>query len=211
MNGDAMEVLRAIEPALARFRQWELPLRRFRAENYRRLNKDGYTWEAYQRGLAELEASLTAVDDPRAELYSHFDRLCAAYAASSGNVRIQVREFVAVRKSMGRLLWRYAHHLRTLVQGPGDSRLVSLALAALSIENCSANYRDTLMTLADLYVAAEQAGIDPQPLFAAVAEWSTNEYTTGGCESLATMLCEFSDSSVLRERRGMDAPYGLPP
>ena len=66
------------------------------------------------------------------------------------------------------------------------------------------------MTLADLYVAAEQAGVDPRPLFAAASELATDEFTPGGCESLARMLRDFHESSVLRERRGMDGPYGGP-
>ncbi len=67
-----------------------------------------------------------------------------------------------------------------------------------------------LMTLADLYVAAEEAGIDPRPPFAAAAELATGEFTAGGCDSVAKMLREFHASSVLRERRGLGGPYGGP-
>jgi hypothetical protein len=87
---------------------------------------------------------------------------------------------------------------------------VTTALAAVAIDNCSANYRDTLMTLADLFVAAEEAGIDPRLLFAQAASWATDEVTSGGCQSLAAMLRGFHNSSVLRERRQLAEPYGGP-
>jgi hypothetical protein len=66
------------------------------------------------------------------------------------------------------------------------------------------------MTLADLFVAAEKAGVDPRPLFEAAATMATDEVTLGGCESLRRMLREFKDSATLRERRGIGEPYGGP-
>jgi hypothetical protein len=197
----------------AAFRQydaWEQPLRRFRAENYRRLNRDGYTWEAYQLEAAELETQLTAEHNPYEELHALFEQLCHAYIAGDDACRAHVREFAAERSKRGQLLWRYANRLARRVQSPGDAALVTTALAAIAIDNCSANYRDTLMTLADLFVAAEQAGVDPRPLFEQAAAWATDEVTPGGCESLVAMLRGFHASPTLKERRLLAEPYGGP-
>jgi hypothetical protein len=133
------------------------------------------------------------------------------YVAGDDAQRGEIRRFVAERTKLGQLLWRFANRLsRRIIVADDAASLLRTALAATAIDNCSANYRDTLMTLADLYVAAESAGIDPQPLFAEAAARATDEPTPGGCESLAAWLRCFHESSVLRERRGMAGPYGGP-
>jgi hypothetical protein len=196
--------------AFRRYDAWERPLRRFRAENYRRLNQDGYTWEAYQQETADLEAQLVAEHDPYADLHDLFTQLCEAHIAGDDAQRARTRAFVAERSKRGQLLWRFANRLVTHVRAPEHVGLVTTALAAIAIDNCSANYRDTQMSLADLFVAAEQAGVDPRPHFEQAASWATDELTSGGCESLAAMLRGFHDSPTLRERRMLAEPYGGP-
>jgi hypothetical protein len=212
MDFSASPLARELDRALARYTQWEHPLRRYRAQHYSRLNKGGYTWEAYHRGLAELELQLRSEFDPRVQLDPLFAQLNAIFIVSEAAAREAIRAFAAQRKSLGQLLWRYANRLATEISaaGPHAELLLDRALSALTIENCGANYRDTQMTLADLFVAAEAAGLDPQPAFAAAAARATDSLTPGGCTSLASMLREFHSSSVLAERRALGAPYGGP-
>jgi hypothetical protein len=75
-----------------------------------------------------------------------------------------------------------------------------LALAAVSIDNCSADYRDTLGVLLKLYAKAEQAGIDPQPPFEAAAALSADSPTPGGCESVAQLIRAVGSRRVFEER-----------
>lgn len=210
MNADVVKLCRALGPLMDLYDEWELPLRQFRAQNYRRLNRGGYTWEAYESGLAQLEAQLVAIHNPRLELHALFDRLCDAFIDSGAEERTAIRTFVADRRKLGQLLWRYANRLTQCIAGLEDAPKATRALAAIAIDDCSANYRDTLMTLADLYVAVESAGIDPRASFAAAAHWATDALTAGGCESLAVTMREFHGSSVLRERRSLGQPYGGP-
>jgi hypothetical protein len=210
MPDDINQLCQRLAAAFRQYDAWELPLRRFRAENYRRLNRDGYSWEAYQQESAELEARLIAEHDPYVELHVLFAQLCQAYLDGDDERRTRIRTFVSERSKRGQLLWRFANRLARQVQTSGDAGFVTTALAAIAIDNCSANYRDTLMTLADLFVAAEQAGLEPRQLFEQAAAWATDEVTTGGCESLAAMLHGFHDSPTLRERRSLAEPYGGP-
>jgi hypothetical protein len=143
-------------------------------------------------------------------LHDLFTHLCDAHIKGDEPQRSRVRAFIAERSKRGQLLWRFANRLTARVRAPEDAGLVTTALAAIAIDNCSANYRDTQMSLADLFVAAEQAGVDPRPLFEQAAEWATDELTPGGCESLAAMLRGFHDSPTLRERRMLAEPYGGP-
>jgi hypothetical protein len=210
MPNDLEQLLRRLAAAFRRYDAWERPLRRFRAENYGRLNRDGYTWEKYQQEAEDLEAQLAAKHDPYADLHELFTQLCRAYVVGSDARRARVRAFVADRSKRGQLLWRFANRLARRVQSPEHAELVTFALAAIAIDNCSANYRDTLMTLADLFVAADQAGLNPQPLFEQAAAWATDELTPGGCISLTATLRDFHHSSTLRERRLLAEPYGGP-
>lgn len=210
MNPDVSQLRRELNVALARYEQWEHPLRRFRSQGMARLNRDGFTWDDLDRGLRELDATLRTKRDPRDELHPLFDRLCRSYIDGDAARRDDLRNYVAERKLLGRLLGRYANFLAGQIQGADDEPLVVRALTALALENCESDYRDALMTLADLYAAAENVGIDPRPAFSMAAEMSTDELTAGGCESLARTLREFHASSVLRERRSMGVPYGGP-
>jgi hypothetical protein len=195
MDARVAKLRGAITAALARYEAWERPLRAYRGRATPQLNRGEFNWEEFDRGLRELEASLRAEGDPRDELMPLFEAL---------------RAFAAKQQKLGGLLWRHANALTRRITTSDDAPLVTRALAAVSIEDCASDVRDTLMTLADLFVAAEGAGTDPRPLFAAAAEWSTDEFTRGGCKSVAEMLREFHACSVLRERRGLPGPYGGP-
>ncbi len=208
MNFDASPLRRELNVALARYEQWEHPLRRYRSQGMTRLNKDGYTWDDLDRELRQLDASLRAERDPRDDLHPLFEQLTALYAAGDADDRAELRAYAAQKKLLGRLLARYANFLAGELRSSADEPLVEQALVALAIENSAADYRDTMMTLADLFVAAEIVGIDPRPAFTTAGNLATDELTAGGCASLARTLREFHASSVLRERRGMDRPYG---
>lgn len=202
------ELRAALDAILARYEKWEAPLHRFQAENFGRLNRDGYTWDQFERGLRELEASLRARYDPNPELSRLLDRLCAAYLGCDSGGRAEIRTCAAERKNLAGALRSYASDLAARIRRPEDAPILRRALAAISIENCGSDYRDTSMILADLYVRAEEVGIDPKPLFEAAGDLSTDAPTPGGCESLAGVLRRFESHAVVRERRAMGRPYG---
>jgi hypothetical protein len=210
MTFAASPLARALDAKIARYVQWEKPLRSYRGQKMRRVNEGGLSWEEFDRELTELEASLVAKYDPRGELHPLFGQLCDSYLGGDGATRDAMRAYVAERKTLGELLWRYANSLGCALRQAEDEALLQRALIAVAIENCASDYRDTLMTLADLYVAAEEAGLEPQSAFDAAAALAADDATPGGCESLARMLGGFHESSVLVERRGMRRPYGGP-
>lgn len=210
MNFDASQLRRDLNVALARYEQWEHPLRRYRGQGMARLNKEGFTWDEFDRGLHALDASLRDRHDPNVQLHPLFNRLASTFVEGDDAARTAIRAYVAERKSLAKLLWRYANYLAGLIRRADDAPLLERALVAVAIENSGSDYRDTLMTLADLYVAAEAADIDPRPAFAAAAGRATDELTPGGCQSLARTLREFHACSVLRERRALGSPYGGP-
>ena len=102
MPDDLQQLCQRLAAAFREYDAWEQPLRRFRAENYRRLNRDGYTWEAYQHESEELETQLAAKHDPYSELHDLFAQLCESYVAGDDALRARIRAFIAERSKRGR-------------------------------------------------------------------------------------------------------------
>jgi hypothetical protein len=210
MNSETSKLLDHLQQIVARYDKWHQPLVEHFATNMTKMNKEGITpqkLELLMRSQRDLEASLKAKYDPYPEIYSLFERLCAAYLGCDSTGRMKIRDFVAARKTPRTLLWMYVGELSKQIKCGDDVDQLTLGLAAVSIENCGSDYRDTLTTLADLYVRAEEVGIDPRPIFDAVADLSTDSPTPGGCDALSTTLREFESHAVLQERRGMQRPY----
>ncbi|HMP04791.1 MAG TPA: hypothetical protein PJ982_00445 [Lacipirellulaceae bacterium] len=211
MSFDRTPLARRIDARLARYVQWEKPLRRHRALSMQRIHQGTLSWQSLDRELADLEAQLCTQWDPRATLYPLLDDLCTAYLdAAAPSQQAEMRAHVASRRTLAELLWRYANfQAATLALAEGDIKL-RLAMAAVVLENCAFDYRDTLMTLADLFAQVEATGLDPHRAYADAATIAADEPTTGGCPSLACTLRDFHSSSVLRERRGKGSPYRGP-
>ena len=92
------------------------------------------------------------------------------------------------------------------INAPSDIPLLRLGLAAMSIEDFSVDYRDSLLALAELCVRAERAGIDPRPVFDEIAEMSSAQVSTGGAKNpTCKILKDFQTYAVLNERRQMKA------
>jgi hypothetical protein len=191
---------------LTSYEAWARPLNEYMDTNFFRINRDGYTFEEFESGLEELEAQLLLEYDPYADLFAMLEELCSLYLSSDAATRSQVREMIADR-NMADWVRFYAEQLAQNINGPEDVGMLRQALAAISIENCGIDYRDTLLSLANLYVKAEESGLDPKPHFADIADISTDAETLGGCESVAEMVREFESYEVLRERRSMGDPY----
>jgi hypothetical protein len=75
----------------------------------------------------------------------------------------------------------------------------------VSVDNCGADYRDTLGVLLKLYARAERAGIDPRPPFEAAAAVSADSPTPGGCASVAELIRRVGSGEVSVGRPGEEA------
>src|SRR5262249_843455 len=75
-------------------------------------------------------------------------------------------------------------------------------LLAFSMENCRFDWRDDLVALAELFCAAEEAGLEPQIEFQAVAALSSARSGLGGSGTSArAILANLSTYAVLEEAR----------
>ncbi|WP_337177408.1 hypothetical protein [Paludisphaera sp.] len=130
-----------------------------------------------------------ATPERQAETQRLLERLCGVYLESDADGRAAIRAAIAARQdgnfwAMHELVSRLTRE----ITGPDAVPTLRLALAAVSIENCGLDYRETGQMVINLYEQAAGAGIDAQPLFEAVAAISTDSPTAGGCDSVAQIL-----------------------
>src|SRR5262249_10569844 len=151
--------------------------------------------------VKQVEGAKRAAYDPYQELYGLFDQLCPDYLSASADERSAIRSAVSRRSGIVSMLVSYVHRAATQLHAPPDREWLLRGLAAASIENCGQDYRDTFLALADLWVAAEAGGIDPQPAFAQVARLSDAARPRGGPTPMTEVLAGFHGYAVLAERR----------
>ena len=95
------------------------------------------------------------------------------------------------------LLWEYVTEKTVKeLKSTGDKAWLMRGLVALSMENCSVDYRDSLSWLANLYSAAKQKGINPEPIFQEIAKISSHEITSGGATPMSEMMASVNDLTV---------------
>jgi hypothetical protein len=207
MDAETTKIFDALFQLLDRYEIWQAPLRQYVADNLVRVNRDGYTWEEFERGRRELEKTLKTQGDRHPQLFPVFEQICSKYLSCDSTSRGGIRARVAERQGLGALIRSYADYLAAQIHHSQDMPKLQLALAAVLIENCGSDYRDTLTSLADLYVRAEEVGIEPKLVFQSASLLATDSSTLGGCQSLAQMLREFESYPVVDERRRMGRPY----
>jgi hypothetical protein len=184
-----------------KFQEWVAPINRVIEECSYKVNRDGYTPADYERDVQAVRDKQSEKGDPYQEIYSLLDEICPAYISASSEDRAKVRAAVRDKNGVLSALLGYAYRSAKRIHSPDDKACLIKGLAAISIENCSRDYRDVLLALAELYVAAEEAGIKPRADFKAVSQLSSRKKPDGGDTSMQAMLAGFHRYAVLRERR----------
>jgi hypothetical protein len=111
--------------------------------------------------------------------------LCQGYWCASRQQRTAIRSAVHGRKGVLNQLMAYVHRASERVQTTKDIAWLQIGTAAALLSG-QLDYRDFLLVLAELYVTAEEAGLDPGPVFDAAG---------GGIPS------DFHTYAVVRSRR----------
>ena len=184
-----------------RYREWVEPINQVIRESLFKINRDGYTQADFETDVKAVREKQRAKYDPYQAIYELLDELCPAYVEASAEQRAAMRAAVSEKDGVLSALLGYAYRAAGRIQSPEDREWLRRGLAAISIENCSKDYRDVLLALAELYVAAEEAGIRPATDFRAISRLSSAEKPRGGSASVREMLANFRSYGVLRERR----------
>lgn len=115
-------------------------------------------------------------------LFPKFDELCQFYLQMDDDTRKEIRDYIHSIKGGVNLpyliyvvpdaLYSYIKELAKRIKSPEDENWLRLALAAASIEDAISDYRDLLVSLGELYLSCEKAGIDPNSYFQDIAQIS---------------------------------------
>jgi hypothetical protein len=111
---------------------------------------------------------------------------CQHYFRASKQQRALIRSAVHNKKGVLNQLMACVHQAAERLQATKDTAWLEIGAAAAALLGGQLDYRDFLLALAELYVMAEEAGLDPDPVFEAVG---------GGIPS------DFHTYAVVRRRR----------
>lgn len=151
----------------------------------------------------EAEAQVGA--GPHAEVSAALDELCAHFLEAGPQERARIRAWIGASRAMLGALWSYAVGSAEVVAGADAEERLTLGLTALSIDDGRTEIADVWRVLADLWVAAVRAGVDPRPAIERVAAVS-NRGASGGAAHMRELLLDFERSEhfepLVAERLG---------
>jgi hypothetical protein len=194
-------LIKELDELEKRYQAWVKPINKVIRECSSKINRDGYTRDDFERGLNEIREKQRSKYDPCQEMHKLLLQLCPIYLEASPQQRAEIRIAVSDKNGILGALLGYVYTSAKQVRSDPDKKWLRWGLAAVSIENCSQDYRDVLLALAELYVAAEEVGFDPKPDFKAVSKLSSRETPRGGLTPVSKMLANFHNYAVLKERR----------
>jgi len=185
----------------AKFQEWARPINQVIRECCSKVNRGDYTQKDFARDVERARQAQLARYNPYQEIYELLDQLCPAYLEATPETRAAARALVSDKEGLLSALLGYAYRAAERLRARAKGEWLLWGLAAISVENCRRDYRDVLLALKELYVAAKEAGRNPRPAFKAVSRLSSEERPTGGPIPVSTMLADFHTYAVLEERR----------
>lgn len=195
------ERLAEIDQGLAelneRWEQWDQEL----AEVQKGLEADGMDWwdaleEVHRRSVDIMRRGDSPVDFDL--LRALLDELCAIYLEANAKERAGIRALFENKQRVLKYLHSYVGgRTAARLKASGDVKWLRLGLAAASISDRRVDYRDLLICLGKLWLAAEEVGIAPARHFSAVARISNPEPRPGD-RSTQELLRGFRRSGHLR-------------
>ena len=185
-----------------RLADWSKPIDQAWKASFARVNRNGYTSKDLERDMEQVREEQLAKSNIYEEINAFYDQLMPQYLSAADAEREQVRSLFRKKRGLQNTLLGFAYRSADRINSPTDIPLLRLGLAAMSIEDFSVDYRDSLLALAELCVRAERAGIDPRPIFDDIAGMSSSQVSTGGStKPTSQVLKEFQNYAVLNERR----------
>jgi hypothetical protein len=109
---------------------------------------------------------------PLEEVYSLLDSLCDLYLDADPEQRAEIRDLMGQNRAVLDRMYSYIGRATNFLKETADPKWLRMGLAAASIEDSRVDYRDLLVALGDLYLAAAHVGIKPRPYFEAVGRIS---------------------------------------
>jgi hypothetical protein len=185
---------------------WFKPIQTFRKEYQ---EKHGSIFnENYHVAEDEFERELRDKDDLLTRFFNFMDENYVVYINATPKEREEIRTLVGKQGDLNHhfedLLMKYVREwvIRQL-KLTGKKVWLLRGLVAMSVENSGIDYRDTLTSLAELYAAAEEKGIQPKNDFQKISNISSDKTPTGGTTPMNKLMAGIYSSAILREQKSI--------
>jgi len=154
----------------------------------------------------EFEHQLRSKNDVLSQFYKFMDESYMVYMNATPKERAEIRIFIGKQSSTSYyfedLIRKYVRdHIIQQIQLTGKNVWLIRGLVAISLENSGVDYRDTLVSLAQLYSVAEEKGLKPKNDFHRIADISGEDVPPGGTTPMRKLMAGISSSAILREQR----------
>jgi len=149
-----------------------------------------------EEAAARLDADPTTVIN-RDRLNELLDELADMYMAGDFRQRVDIMGMVGARRGVRNHMHGYMHRCAKQLRETRDDTWLLRGLTAAAIEDATIDWRDTLVALGELYLAAEHVRLRPMNYFRQVAEMASPEQKSGH-QSTRNMLLTFDKTAHLR-------------
>jgi hypothetical protein len=215
---DAQVFIAQIKDWSSRYKKWWFEPREKFIQEYEKdhpsffRETDGL--KSYHAAVKEFETKLMAHNDLIEEFFAFVDGNFDVYINSTPEQRRDIRIATSnsysvnnrgsVTRFTEEILLRYVReHAIPKIQATSEKKYLLSGLVALCLENSGVDYRDTLIHLADLFIAAEDQGLEPELHFREIAEICDSEMPRGGSTPMKQLMANISLSAILSERRAL--------
>jgi hypothetical protein len=200
------EIKRELQRLDSVYRKWHEPVRNFSGERLKRVMKRTYPAEQWKRDVAEFIAERRKHDDGLSAVEAFIDEVSDAYSRMNESEQADLRMAVAPLIGIAECLLDYMRSCAVRLRDSANPEWLRKGLAAACLEDLG-EYRDSLLALAELYVVAEQVGIDPRAEFELAARHANTKGGRSIKSPLGPILRDFHQHPVVPERRKRGRPY----
>jgi hypothetical protein len=134
--------------------------------------------ERYRRERLRIGPRAEPQGDAAEKLRDLFETAVEAYVDADDELREEMRDFVGAAYCLPRSLLPLVGRYIKRMNAANALTCLTLAAAALSLENLRRDWRDSFDLLLALYAKASELGVDAQPTFTAVAAISSESKTS---------------------------------
>lgn len=192
------EILTKLEKLESNYQEWIKPVNDKSMEIWR---KAGVSLKQIEKEISDVNNAQLEKYDPYPTIYAEIALLCDIYLNASEKNREHIRRVMLELKGIHHHLIGFSSIQAKKIEEEKSVEAFITGLAALSIEDCGEDYRDTLLALAELYFQAEQAGLDARKYFHRMSLISSTHTSPGSDASMREILSQFNHYGILQERR----------
>jgi hypothetical protein len=199
---DLLNLERRLAEFEIQYNEWKRPIEEVMNEKLPLVDaKESYTHRDYTKDYDEAKERQRALYNPIDDISTLVAQVCRDFSTLDSQQRGQIRASARRNKFFREFLLGHIGWSAKQLKATKNPDWLNQGLLAASIEDCITDFRDTFVSLAKLYLAAEDVGIDPMPHFQAVSQLSNDEPRTGSGSSSKKILSVFHTLPILEEER----------